>query len=74
VPAAATARVYRGAMILILAGFVLVLIVLWLVVRAVDRQQQKKWGGASKQQPGRPSSMESDTARFSGRSEGGSGL
>ena len=60
-------------MILILAGSVLVLIVLWLVVRAVDRQHQRQWGGAPKQPPNRSSSIESDTARFSGRSDGPSG-
>jgi hypothetical protein len=61
-------------MLVLLIGFVLVLVALWGLVRLVDAQQRKKWGGAPKQKPGRPSSGESKTAWHSGRSDGGSGL
>jgi hypothetical protein len=57
-------------MIVLLIGFVLLLMALWGLVRLVDRQQRKKWDGAPKQEPGSPSSGESTTARYSGRSDG----
>jgi hypothetical protein len=60
-------------MVVLLIGFALVLVALWGLVRLVDRQQRKKWGGAPKQQPGEASSGESTTAWHSGRSPDGPG-
>jgi hypothetical protein len=57
-------------MVILLVALVLVLLALWGLVRLVDRQQRRKWGGAPKQKPGRASSGESTTAWYSGRSDG----
>jgi hypothetical protein len=57
--------------VLVLIGFVLLVAALWLLVRLIDRQHEKKWGGAPKQKPGGgPTSIESKTAWHCGRSDG----
>jgi hypothetical protein len=58
-------------MIWMLIGLVLVVVALWGLVRLVDRHQRKTWGDAPKQEPGRPSSIESKAAWFSGGPDGG---
>ena len=58
-----------GLLVVVIVAAVL----LWLLMRLVDRHHRKTWGDATGQEPGKPTSIESSVARF-GSSDGGGGL